>query len=71
MGDQKVNISTDQEELRQFTRSLLRDVQALEYMLKNDWFETDTIRMGAEQEMCLVDNRTRKPALLAMQVLER
>ncbi|MCB0628574.1 MAG: CBS domain-containing protein [Saprospiraceae bacterium] len=71
MGDQKVNISTDQEELRQFTRSLLRDVQALEYMLKNDWFETDTIRMGAEQEMCLVDNRTRKPALLAMQVLEK
>jgi predicted transcriptional regulator len=71
MGDQKINISTDQEELRQFTRSLLRDVQALDFMLKNDWFESDIIRMGAEQEMCLVDNRTRKPALLAMQVLEK
>lgn len=70
MGEQKVNIKTDEEELRQFTRSLLRDVQALEFMLKNDWFETDTIRMGAEQEMCLVDARTLKPANLAMQVLE-
>lgn len=70
MGEQKVNIKTDQEELRQFTRSLLRDVQALDFMLKNDWFEKEPIRMGAEQEMCLVDARTLKPANLAMQVLE-
>lgn len=71
MGEQKVNIATDQEELRKFTRSLLRDVQALEFMLKNDWFEKDTIRIGAEQEMCLVNNRTLKPANLAMPVLEK
>lgn len=71
MGEQKVNIATDQEELRKFTRSLLRDVQALQYMLDNDWFEKDTIRIGAEQEMCLVNRRTLKPANLAMPVLEK
>lgn len=71
MGEQKVNIATDQEELRKFTRSLLRDVQALEYMLHNDWFETETIRIGAEQEMCIINNRTLKPSNLAMPVLEK
>lgn len=71
MGEQKVNISIDQEELREFTRNLLRDVQALQYMLDNDWFETETIRIGAEQEMCLVNRRTLKPANLAMPVLEK
>ena len=70
MGEQKVNIATDQEELRKFTHSLLKDVKALEFMLENDWFETDPIRMGAEQEMCLISSRTFKPAPIAMEALE-
>lgn len=71
MGEQKVNIATDQEELRRFTRNLLRDVQALEYMLDNDWFEKEPIRIGAEQEMCIVNKRTLKPANLAMEALKK
>ncbi|MFZ1496440.1 MAG: CBS domain-containing protein, partial [Saprospiraceae bacterium] len=53
-----------------FMWHLLNDVQALEYMLNNDWFESDVIRIGAEQEMCLVDNETFKPATINLQVLE-
>ena len=57
--------------MQSFVRSLLRDVQALEYMLENDWFEKDIIRIGAEQEMCLVDAGTYKPACINMEVLEK
>jgi CBS domain-containing protein len=56
--------------MQHFVRNLLRDVQALEYMLENDWFESDIVRIGAEQEMCLVHNKTYKPATIAMEVLE-
>ncbi|MDN3633274.1 CBS domain-containing protein [Neolewinella lacunae] len=40
-------------------------------MLKHEWFETDTIRIGAEQEMCIVDRKTLKPAPKNMAVLEK
>ncbi|MFZ4632842.1 MAG: CBS domain-containing protein [Saprospiraceae bacterium] len=70
MGEQKVNISGQKGQMLHFVRSLLDDVQAFEYMLANNWFETETIRIGAEQEMCLVHNRSMKPACINMQVLE-
>jgi CBS domain-containing protein len=54
-----------------FVRSLLDDVQAFEYMLENDWFESDITRIGAEQEMCLVHNKTFKPACINMDVLAK
>jgi CBS domain-containing protein len=70
MGEEKVNIPTEADRAS-FTRSLLQDVQALDHMLKNDWFETDTIRIGAEQEMCLVDKKTLKPTPKNINVLKR
>jgi CBS domain-containing protein/gamma-glutamylcysteine synthetase len=70
MGEAKVKIVRDQKQMQNFVRQLLHDVQALEYMLDNDWFESDTIRIGAEQEMCLVDKDTLKPACINMQALE-
>lgn len=54
--------------MKNFVRHLLRDVQALEYMLENDWFETDVQRIGAEQEMCLI-NKHYKPSYKAMDIL--
>ncbi len=57
--------------MQRFVRNLLRDVQAFEYMLEHDWFETDPIRIGAEQEMCIVDARTFKPLYINMQVLDK
>jgi gamma-glutamylcysteine synthetase len=70
MGEQKVKIVKDQKQMQHFVRQLLRDVEALEYMLNHDWFESDIVRIGAEQEMCLVDKDTFKPACINMQALE-
>lgn len=71
MGFQKVNTLDDQQEMQQFVRYLLNDMRAFEYMLEQNWFEDDIIRIGAEQEMCLVHNQTYKPATINMEVLER
>ncbi len=71
MGEQQVSIAKEGTGMQTFVRNLLRDVSALEYMLENDWFETDVIRIGAEQEMCIVDARTFKPACINVQVLEK
>ena len=70
MGEQKVSLVKDETAMQQFVKKLLRDVQALEYMLENDWFESDIARIGAEQEMCLVNAKTFKPATIAMEALD-
>lgn len=54
-----------------FVQHLLDDVQAFEYMLENNWFESDITRIGAEQEMCLVHNKTYKPANINLEVLSK
>lgn len=71
MGEQRVSLLSDHESMQRFVRNLLKDVQAMEYMLNNDWFEDDIIRIGAEQEMCLVDAKTYKPAPLAVEALKK
>ena len=70
MGEQKVKVVRDHKQMQHFVKQLLRDIQAFDYMLKNDWFEKGITRIGAEQEMCLVDKDTYKPALINMEVLE-
>jgi hypothetical protein len=70
MGEQRVSLVQDEASMQKFVKKLLRDVQALEYMLDNDWFEKDIVRIGAEQEMCLVHRKTYKPATIAMQALD-
>ncbi len=70
MGEQQVHLPSDQEELRRFIRSLLDDVRALDTMIKNDWFERDIRRIGAEQEMVLVHNDSHKPAMIALEAME-
>jgi CBS domain-containing protein/gamma-glutamylcysteine synthetase len=71
MGEQKVSLVNDQKQMQKFVKSLLNDVQALDYMVSEKWFETDITRIGAEQEMVMVDNETFKPSLVAMEALER
>jgi CBS domain-containing protein/gamma-glutamylcysteine synthetase len=70
MGDFSVRLAKNQDELNNFTRFLLKDVQALDRMLREGWFETDPIRIGAEQEMCLVDVHG-KPSSTNLAVLEK
>jgi len=71
MGDHKVSSLNNDQQMHQFIQHLLADVQALEYMLQNDWFEKDTIRIGAEQEMVIINQTTFKPESIAMEVIEK
>jgi len=71
MGEQRVSKVTDQKQMQKFVKSLLKDVQALEYMIDNDWFDTGITRIGAEQEMALVHKDTYKPNSVAMEVLDK
>ena len=71
MGEAKVKVVRDQKQMQSFVRHLLRDVEAFDFMLKNDWFESDITRIGAEQEMCLVNKETFKPACINMAALEK
>ena len=70
MGEQKVTAINSGDSMHKFVNRLIKDVHALEYMLENDWFETDTIRIGAEQEMTLVNNQTFKPCTSAMEAID-
>jgi CBS domain-containing protein len=60
---------SDAEELRQFMKLLLRDVRALEQMLEDGLIEADVRRIGAEQELFIVDEAFR-PASRSGDVLE-
>lgn len=71
MGFQRVTTLESQADMLLFVRRLLDDVQAFEYMLENGWFEDDIVRIGAEQEMCLVHNKTYKPATINVEVLAK
>ncbi len=69
MGEQEITRDPDAEQLRVFTKKLLADLRALERMLEEDQIESDVRRIGAEQEVFLVDSSWR-PAPLALEVLE-
>ncbi|HVS02999.1 MAG TPA: CBS domain-containing protein [Thermoanaerobaculia bacterium] len=68
MGRHDVDREHDAERLRQFTKKLLADLRALESMLADGRIEGDRRRIGAEQEMFLVDRRWRA-APVNLQVL--
>jgi hypothetical protein len=59
MGEQTVDSTSDDQRLRAFTKAILADVKALEMMLAGDLIERGVRRIGAEQEMFLVDRRLR------------
>ena len=68
-----VDISEQQEintGLRQYTEMLLKDLKALEQMLDEDTIESGVTRIGAEQELCLI-NPQGNAAPLAVDILAR
>ncbi len=69
MGEQEVSDELDQGQLRAFMKALLADVQALETMLEEGMVESGIRRVGAEQEMFLVDELGR-PVPKALEVLD-
>ncbi|MGB7208507.1 MAG: CBS domain-containing protein [Pyrinomonadaceae bacterium] len=68
MGDKVVTSEYDETQMRAFTRAVLNDLQALEIMLANGQIEDDVRRIGAEQEMFLVDSSLH-PAPIVTEVM--
>ena len=60
----------DAESLRAFTRKLLGDLRALDSMLESGAIERGVRRIGAEQELFLLD-RDYRPAPLAVEMMEK
>lgn len=69
MGEHDVK-ELDTERLRDFTRKLIADLKALELLIQHGFIESGVRRIGAEQELFLVDRRWR-PAPLAIEMMER
>ena len=70
MGSQSVKAIVSLRERKEFLYHLLNDIKALEMMIREDVFEKDIQRIGAEQELCLVDKNF-LPSSNALKVLEK
>lgn len=71
MGVQTVAIAKSERDRQEFVKHLLNDIKALEYMLGQGLFEQDVVRIGAEQEMCLIHDKSFKPACINKQVIAK
>jgi CBS domain-containing protein len=69
MGEHNVEQELDEGKLHEFMQALLADLRALAFMLEQGCIESGVRRIGAEQEMFIID-RNLRPAPLAMEVLE-
>ncbi len=70
MGDKEIRLELGSSDLRVFTQALLRDVRALDQLLRGARIESGVRRIGLEQELFLVDDMWR-PAPIAVEALER
>lgn len=70
MGSYSIKAITSEAQRKKVIYHLLNDVRALEQMIKDDHFEKGIQRVGAEQELCLI-NKHYRPSLDAMEILEK
>lgn len=70
MGEHSVEQQVDERKSQAFMQALLEDLRALAFMLENGRVESGVRRIGAEQEMFLID-RDFRPAPLSMEVLKQ
>jgi CBS domain-containing protein len=70
MGVHNVDQEVDERKLHEFMQALLADLRALAFMLEHGRIESGARRIGAEQEMFLIDRHLR-PAPLALEILEQ
>lgn len=70
MGEQNIVKNASEEARQAFMKSLLEEVRALEAMLDKGMVESGVSRIGAEQEMFLI-NQAHQPALTALDVLDK
>jgi len=69
MGDMNVKKLKKKKDRANYVHHLLNDIKALDLMLKKDMIETEPIRIGAEQEFCLVKPNF-SPSNNALEILE-
>ena len=56
MGNLHVTKLSRKKDKANYVHQLTKDIEALDYMIDNDMIEKAPIRIGAEQEFCLVDD---------------
>jgi CBS domain-containing protein len=69
MGEHNVEQQVDEQKAQAFMKALLEDLRALAFMLEDGRVESGVTRIGAEQEMFLID-RDLRPAPVSLEVLE-
>jgi hypothetical protein len=70
MGSQAIKEIKNKTQRKEFIHHLLKDIEALDLMIKADAFEKGVQRIGAEQELCIVD-RFYRPSFNALQILDK
>ncbi|MEI2675434.1 MAG: hypothetical protein V9F05_15465 [Chitinophagaceae bacterium] len=70
MGETSLKVKKTTSNHIKFVNALLNDIEALEMMITANLFESDNIRIGAEQEVCIV-NEDFKPADNAIDLLDK
>src|SRR4026208_1684951 len=70
MGEHNVEQFVDETKAHAFMKALLEDLRALAFMLKDGRVATGVTRIGAEQEMFLID-RYLRPAPVSLEVLKQ
>ncbi len=69
MGEMNISRQQCEKQRRRFMRAVLNDLNALELMIKKGLIESGITRIGAEQEMFLVD-RNFSPACVSEQIMK-
>ena len=70
MGEHNVEQLADEKKAQAFMKALLEDLRALAFMLEHGHVESGVTRIGAEQEMFLID-RYLRPAPVSLDVLKQ
>src|SRR5687768_7961244 len=70
MGEHKIEQQVDEKKAQVFMKALLEDLRALAFMLEDGRVESGVTRIGAEQEMFLID-RYLRPAPVSVEVLKQ
>jgi CBS domain-containing protein len=70
MGEHNVEQQVEEKRSQAFMKALLEDLRALAFMLEDRRIESGVTRIGAEQEMFLIDRHLR-PAPVSLEVLKQ
>ncbi|MGH1366610.1 MAG: CBS domain-containing protein [Calditrichia bacterium] len=70
MGNLNVEAAFDSKKSRYFLQDVLNDLEALNILISEGYLETGIQRIGAEQELCLIDKHLR-PAPILTSLLDK